>query len=215
MKTLHLLPNVLHLQSSWAFTPPLIQALIAESDKGAHAYRKRFALPQMPTYLLNEHTTRPHELLKIQQDEVGLISDAGLPCLADPGSQLVLAARRAGISVHAYPGPSSILLALMLSGLPAQQFFFHGYLQREEKTLVRQIQQMAVKVAHLFIEAPYRNQKLYETLLTALRPQDFLCIACNLTGPDEWVRTECIKDWKKLPVPDIQKKPSLFLIYKE
>ena len=212
MKTLHLLPNVLHVEAKFEFQPPLIGALIAESEKGAHVYRKRFSLPQMPIHLLNEHTTHLDELLRIEQEEVGLISDAGLPCLADPGSQLVLAARKKGIAVKAYPGPSSILLALMLSGLSAQQFFFHGYLEREEKALVRQIQGFAPHVTHLFIEAPYRNLKLYKTLIRTLRPQDLLSIACNLTGPDEWVRTEMVKEWKG--APDIQKRPSIFLVFK-
>ena len=212
MKTLHLLPNVLHAEARFPFEPPAIDALIAESEKGAHAYRKRFSLPQMPVHLLNEHTTRPEELLRIEQNEVGLISDAGMPCLADPGAQLVMAARKKGIAVKAYPGPSSILLALMLSGLSAQRFFFHGYLEREEKALVRQIQGFAPGVTHLFIEAPYRNLKLFETLLRTLRPDDLLSIACNLTGPDEWVRTAAVKEWKE--TPDIQKKPAIFLVSK-
>ncbi len=210
MKTLHLLPNVLHAEAKLDFQPPAIGALIAESEKGAHAYRKRFSLPQMPIHLLNEHTAHPDELLRIEQEEVGLISDAGMPCLADPGAQLVMAARKKGIAVKAYPGPSSILLALMLSGLSAQRFFFHGYLEREEKALMRQIQGFAPHVTHLFIEAPYRNLKLYETLLKALRPDDLLAIACNLTGPDEWVRTAAVKEWKE--APDIQKKPTIFLV---
>ncbi|MBS0616427.1 MAG: SAM-dependent methyltransferase [Verrucomicrobia bacterium] len=214
MKTLHLLPNILHPASTWKFTPPPIQALIAESEKGAYAYFKHFSVPKVPVHLLNEHTKNPLELLKIAQDEVGLISDAGLPCLADPGSQLVLAARKAGISVQAYPGPSSILLALMLSGLPGQQFFFHGYLEREEKALERQIQQFAPGVTHLFIEAPYRNQKLYETILRTLKASDLLCIASDLTSPEEWIQTTPISAWKTQPVPNIHKKPAILLIFK-
>ncbi len=214
MKTLHLLPNVLHGEAKFEFQPPSIDALIAESEKGAHAYRKRFSLPQMPIHLLNEHTTHLDELLRIEQEEVGLISDAGMPCLADPGAQLVLAARKKGIAVKAYPGPSSILLALMLSGLSAQRFFFHGYLEREESKLAQQLQKLAPGLTHLFIEAPYRNQKLLETLLRTLRSQDLLSVACNLTAPDEWVQTKTISEWKVNALPDIQKKPTIFLVAK-
>jgi 16S rRNA (cytidine1402-2'-O)-methyltransferase len=212
MKTLHLLPNILHEESTWEFCPPHVDALIAESEKGGYTYLKRFRLPQLPLYLLNEHTASPHELVRLSEESVGLISDAGLPCLADPGAQLVSAARERGVAVKAYPGPSSIVLALMLSGLPAQTFLFHGYLEREKAELEKQIRQLAKGITHVFIEAPYRNHRLLETLLKTLAPDDQLCVCWNLTAPDEQVISQPVKAWKNLP--DIQKKPAVFVLKK-
>ena len=135
MKTLILLPNLLYEEAAFTFQIPPLDALIAESEKGGYTYLKKASLPKLPTYFLNEHTKNIDELLEIAEEKVGLISDAGAPCLADPGSELVFKARQKGIKIEAISGPSSIFLALMLSGLPAQTFSFHGYLSREEKEL--------------------------------------------------------------------------------
>jgi 16S rRNA (cytidine1402-2'-O)-methyltransferase len=212
MKTLHLLPNLLHEQAQWEFRPPKIDALVAESERGGYAYMKRFGMAKVPLYLLNEHTERPEELVGLKEESVGVVSDAGLPCLADPGANLVWAAREQGIEVKAYPGPSSMMLALMLSGLPAQSFIFHGYLEREPALLEKQIRLLPKNITHVFIETPYRNQRMLETLLKTLAPEDRLCVAWNLTGPDEGVVSKRVKAWKQLP--DLQKKPGVFLCFK-
>lgn len=201
MKKLYLLPNVLHEESSWRYTPPPMDALIAESEKEAYGYFKRFGIPKVPVYLLNEHTERPEELLKITQENVGLISDAGLPCLADPGSSLVSAVRKKGIEVQAFPGPCSMTMALQLSGFSGQAFAFHGYFPREEKDLIAKIRSLPKGMAHLFIETPYRTEKLFKMLLSILQSQDQLCMALELMGPGQFVETHSIQEWKNRSLP--------------
>jgi 16S rRNA (cytidine1402-2'-O)-methyltransferase len=213
MKKLYLLPNSLHEESSWSYTPPKIDALIAESDKGGYQYLKRFGMPKVPVYLLNEHTDKPVELLKIPEENVGLISDAGLPCLADPGSPLVAAARKKGIAVEAIPGPNSIMMALQLSGFSGQAFTFHGYFPREEKDLAAKIRSLPKGMAHLFIETPYRTEKLFQMMLSMLQPHDQLCVACELMGPNGFVETHLIQEWKNRSLPT-GKPRAVFVIWK-
>ncbi len=211
MKKLYLLPNSLHEESTWSHTPPHIDALIAESDKGGYQYLKRFGMPKVPIYLLNEHTEKPSDLLKIPEETVGLISDAGLPCLADPGSPLVAAARKKGIVVEAIPGPSSIMMALQLSGFSAQAFTFHGYFPREDLAL--KIKSLPKAMAHLFIETPYKTEKLFKLLLSILQPHDQLCVACELMGPNSFVETHTVQEWKNRSLPS-GKPRAVFLIWK-
>jgi len=213
MKKLYLLPNSLHEESTWGYTPPHIDALIAESDKGGYQYLKRFGMPKVPIYLLNEHTDRPAELLKIPEENIGLISDAGLPCLADPGSPLVAAARKKGIGVEAIPGPNSIMMALQLSGFSGQAFTFHGYFPREEKDLALKIRGIPKAMAHLFIETPYRTEKLFKMLLSILQPQDQMCVACELMGQNSFVETHSIQEWKTRTLPS-GKPRAVFVIWK-
>jgi 16S rRNA (cytidine1402-2'-O)-methyltransferase len=222
--TLHLFPNLLHEESDGAlFLPPIVlqclqevQGVIAESEKEARRYLKRF-LPhfrQIPIQLLNEHTQEIAPLLTpLLKGEIwGLISDAGLPCIADPGAALVATAREKGIHIEAHAGPSAIILALMLSGLPAQAFAFHGYLPREEAALKAQLKTLETQNAtHLFIEAPYRSQKLLEILVATLHNKTQLCIASDLMGPKQFVATKTIAKWKESALPNIHKQPTVFL----
>lgn len=234
MSFLILLPNVLHEEedSSRVF-PPLVQkkvsslqGLIAENEKEARRYLKRFTFPEgrsfrdIPIRLLNEHTTKEEllELIKplLRGETWGLISDAGLPCLADPGANLVALARKNSIAIEAIPGPSSLFLALMLSGLSAQKFAFHGYLERDLLRLRAQIkglekQSLELNQTELCIEAPYRSQQLLEVLIHELNPSTFLSVCSNLTAPDELIWTLSIKEWRKKTLPDLHKKPTIFL----
>jgi 16S rRNA (cytidine1402-2'-O)-methyltransferase len=235
MGTLFLLPNVLDEKASHqAFFPSsvdaavgMIDGLIAESEKGARRFLSRFSFPppktfrDIPTQLLNEHTTQAQfeELLKplLKGESWGLISDCGLPCLADPGAHLVLAARRKGVSIQAFPGPSSLIFALMLSGLSAQHFTFHGYLPKEGDELRAKITLMEKRSreegsTHLFIEAPYRNEKLLTILLKELNNATLLSLAVNLSLPEQWVMTQMVSEWKKAGVPPIDKRPAVFLL---
>lgn len=200
MKKLILLPNVLHEESRWSYTPPHIDALIAESTKGGYQFLNRFKLAKCPVYLLNEHTEKPTELLTVPQDTVGLISDAGLPCLADPGALVVQAANRAKIEVEAVPGPCSITMALQLSGFSGQAFTFHGYFPREEKVMLALLKKLDPHYTHLFIETPYKTEKIFQLLLKQLPPHTKLCIALELMGPQPQVRTDTIEGWKKKPL---------------
>ena len=156
-------------------------------------------------------------LLKlIENKKIGLISDAGLPCIADPGSKLVKLARAKNIKIEAYPGPSSIFLALMQSGLNAQKFAFQGYLPRKEEELIEKIKYLEKesfqnKITQIFIEAPYRSDKMLNLLLKILKGDVLLSLAINLTSKDEKVITKKVYEFKKLKVV-IGKNPSVFLL---
>ena len=148
---------------------------------------------------------------------IGLMSEAGLPAIADPGGRVVRQAHMLGIEVIPLVGPSSILLALMASGLNGQHFYFHGYLPRERKALeqkLRYIQGNAVRsgCTHIFIEAPYRNNRLLETILHVLDAHIQCGIASELISDKQMVYTKSIKDWRIGDKPDLHKKPAIFLI---
>jgi 16S rRNA (cytidine1402-2'-O)-methyltransferase len=219
-----LLPNLLSPESTTddTFTPSValavasLDGLIAESPKGGRAFLRHFGRLDLPQFLLNEHTKDLSELLEPLKAGkcLGLVSDCGLPCLADPGRELVLSVQALNIPVKAYSGPSSIPLALMLSGLPAQSFTFHGYLERDPSLLVPQLLALQQqRLTHLFIEAPYRNEKLFAILVKTLKDKTLLSIASDLTGPAEAVHTHTVAGWRKLPPPAIGKSPTLFLFY--
>jgi 16S rRNA (cytidine1402-2'-O)-methyltransferase len=170
---------------------------------------------------LNEHTA-PDELTALLAPllaghDVGIISEAGCPGIADPGAELVDLAHRHSIHVVPLVGPSSIVLALMASGLNGQRFAFHGYIPIEEVERRRTITQLEAESAQrnqtqLFIETPYRNEKLLGTLLNYCQASTQLCVAANLTLPDEFILTRTIAQWKKYAPPALNKRPSLFLL---
>jgi len=140
-----------------------------------------------------------------------------MPCLADPGADLVLMAQENGIAVETFAGPSSILFALVLSGLGGQHFTFHGYLPKDETQLaleLRRIEKLSAKekTTHLFIETPYRNLKMFHKLLSVLGDSSWLCVACDLSAPNQYVQTKRVGVWKKTPLPEIDKRPAVFLI---
>lgn len=204
-----------------------IDGLIAESEKAARRFLRRFSFPapktfrEVPIRLLNEHTSdhQLDELLAplIKGECWGLISDCGMPCLADPGSNLVFKARQKGVAVETFAGPSSILMALVLSGLGGQHFTFHGYLPKSEEELLRAVQEMQkhsaqAKSTHLFIEAPYRNEKLLSFLLKTLHEDTFLSLAIDLTASSQEVVTRRVREWKQLALPSIDKRPTVFLV---
>lgn len=170
---------------------------------------------------LNEHTTQ-NELVGLLApllagNDVGIISEAGCPGIADPGAGLVELAHRKGIRVIPLVGPSSILLALMASGLNGQCFAFHGYLPIEEAERKKSIATLEAESAkcnqtQLFIETPYRNEKLLGALLATCRPQTRLCIAADITLPDEQIVTRSIAQWKTQALPQLNKRPGMFLL---
>lgn len=149
--------------------------------------------------------------------DAGVLSEAGCPGIADPGAALAAEAHRLGLPVVPLVGPSSLLLALMASGLNGQQFAFHGYLPIERgprtaaiKTLEREAQQR--HQTQLFIETPYRNDALLADLLAHLQPGTHLCVAANVTGPGEFIRTLPVGEWRKQPAPALHKVPTVFLL---
>ena len=218
LKYVIILPNLLDENGSErAFSiimEPLVkdlEGLIGESQKGIIRFLKLFFSPvrakleSLQTKILNEHTTHAEveEIAKLLIDKKwGLNSDAGLPCLADPGAKLVNLARKNKVDIQAIPGPSSIFLAIMLSGLEAQSFAFLGYLPREKKELSKKIKlierrSLEDNQLQVFIEAPYRNDKLLKTLLKELSPSTHLCIASNITAPTQAIISSTVAELEK------------------
>lgn len=150
--------------------------------------------------------------------DVGLMSEAGCPGIADPGAEVVLEAHKRGIKVVPLVGPSSILLALMASGFNGQSFTFNGYLpidKVERGKRIKELEQIAEKKkqTQLFIETPFRNNHLFEDVLKNTAAQTLLCVATNLTGEDEYVKTMSIGQWRQERI-DLHKKPTIFLLYR-
>ena len=174
------------------------------------------------TFRVLNKKTPDHEIVSFLQllkdGDVGLMSEAGAPGVADPGAKLVDLAHQNGYRVEPLVGPSSILLAMMGSGLNGQSFAFHGYLPIDENRRKKQLQDLEQESAsesrtQIFMETPHRNTSLLKQLLDTCRPSSKLCIACNLTADDEFLKTKRVMEWKKAELPDLQKKPCLFLLY--
>ena len=150
---------------------------------------------------------------------VGVISEAGCPAVADPGADIVGIAQREGLRVVPLVGPNSMIMAVMSSGLGGQCFAFNGYLPVEPVDRAKRLKMLETRAwtegqTQLFIETPYRNQKMFQSLLTSLRPQTRLCIAAGITTKDEYIRTLRISEWKNTKLPDLSKVPAIFLINK-
>ncbi len=149
-------------------------------------------------------------------ESIGVISEAGCPAVADPGADVVAIAQRKGLRVVPLVGPSSMIMAVMASGLNGQSFAFNGYLPIDPAERIKRIKQLEARASsehqtQLFIETPYRNHKLMETLCQTLRPQTRLCIAAGITTDDEWIRTLTVAQWKRTTLPDLSKTPAIFL----
>lgn len=172
-------------------------------------------------YELNKHTD-PKDIASYlgamaQGESIGVISEAGCPAVADPGSDVVAMAQSRGYRVVPLVGPSSILLALMASGFNGQGFAFRGYLPIEADKRAKAIREMEQRVmqgheTQICIETPYRNAKLFEDLLRQCRGETMLCVACELTAPEAYVRTMSIAQWRKQTAPDLHKRPCIFLL---
>jgi 16S rRNA (cytidine1402-2'-O)-methyltransferase len=201
-----------------------LERFIAEDPKSARAFLKSIVMPQPLAQIaiatLNEHTDAaeiPALLAPLLEGAcVGLLSEAGYPAIADPGANLIAAAHAHGVRVVPLVGPSSLLLALASSGLNGQSFCFHGYLPvdahaRSAALLELQAQSRRDASTQIFIETPYRNNQLLETLLVVCAGETLLCIATDLTLPGETVRTKSVAAWKSA-VPDLNRRPSVFLL---
>lgn len=179
-------------------------------------------IDQLVFHELNK-TTRKEEVshylnsIKLGKS-IGLLSEAGTPCVADPGSRLVEMAQERGYEVVPLVGPNSMLLALMGSGFNGQHFIFHGYLPIDKADLVKRIRDMEGNIfrrdqTQMFIETPYRNGSMFDTLVNNCQPQTKLCLATDVTLPTESIVTKTISQWKK-EKPDLHKRPTVFLLYK-
>ena len=172
-------------------------------------------------FTILDKNTQEEELSKIiypllNGEDLGIISEAGCPGVADPGANLVELAHKKGITVIPLVGPSSILLAMMASGLNGQSFAFNGYLpiQRNDRVNALKLfetRSLKENQAQLFIETPYRNLQLFDDIVVACKPHTRLCIACDITLESEFIQTKTIKEWQKNK-PDINKRPAIFII---
>lgn len=171
---------------------------------------------------LNEHTTSASEIEKMLKPvlagrSAGVISEAGVPGVADPGADIVALAHRKGVRVVPLVGPSSILMSVMASGLNGQSFAFVGYIPVKDGERAKRIKELERRAkeenqAQLFIEAPYRNVKLFESLVKSLAPKLRLTIAADITSPEEYIKTLTVEEWRKQGVPDIAKRPTIFIL---
>lgn len=202
-----------------------LDTFVAENAKTARHVLKRYGitkpLQEIAIATLDEHT--PQEKIKellaplLAGKDVGLMSEAGCPAVADPGAQLVRLAHEKTIRVVPLVGPSSLLLALMGSGMNGQSFVFHGYLPANHEARIKKLTEIekesrSRRQTQLFIEAPYRNQQMLEAILTTCRPDTLLCLATDLTQASESIITRAVSAWKKKP-PEIHKKPTIFLLH--
>lgn len=223
--SLHLLPNLLAPNSDPAmnFVPGLtdivngLDGFFVENPKLARVFLKHFDFDKLrdkPMVVIHKQQITEELMAPVIKDKEnwGIITDAGLPCMADPGYRLVAIANKnstkTGIKVHAYPGPCSIILALMLSGLPSQSFTFNGYLPRKLDRKFR-----IPGTTQIYIETPYRNIPSIRALTENLRPTDFLCIACDLQLPTQQVLTKPISWWLTQNYDHYHKRPLILITH--
>ena len=231
--TLYLIPVPLaENAAAKSFTPYLVDTInsikeyIVENEKTARRFLKEAGL-KTPQSELTIHDYGKYnresgtaEFFKGLQagNDVGLMSEAGCPGIADPGAEIVEKAHRMGIKVVPLVGPSSILLALMASGFNGQSFTFHGYLPIDKVERARSIKELEAasiknNQTQLFIETPFRNNPMLEEILRSCNPKTRLCIACDLTSETELVQTKTIAEWQK-KVPELHKRPTIFLLFR-
>ena len=230
--TLYLIPVTLGDDNVAQVLPPNVVAIaqqldtfVVETEKPARHFLStiKTAKPvrELSLHLLNEHTEDKSlpDLLKplLAGKDIGLMSDAGCPGVADPGARLVALAHQKGIRVVPLVGPSSILLALMASGLNGQQFAFLGYLPVDKTERIQKLKEIEKRAqthneTQIFIETPYRNMHMLEALLSNCNANTRLCIASQVSLPDEMIVTKTISGWKQSTLPDLHKKPTVFLL---
>lgn len=205
-----------------------LDCFICEKAKTARHFIKSIGHPKPISELFfeeiddREPTAAPDFFLeKIRNGHsIGLVSEAGCPGVADPGAEIVALAHKNGVKVEPLVGPSSILLALMASGMNGQRFCFHGYLSPKRPELMadfRRLEQESERhdQTQVIIETPYRNNAFVESALAALQPDTFFCIAVDLTAPTQLVHSQRVSTWKKAKLPDLHKRPAIFLLYRK
>lgn len=201
-----------------------IRHFIVEKEKTARRYLRAmdrtFPIDDSTLYPLNKHT-KPEDYLQYltpakQGHDIGIISEAGCPGVADPGAEIVKIAHQQDLEVVPMVGPSSILLSLMASGMSGQSFVFHGYLPKEQMQRGKKLREIEKNSRHqnqtqIFIETPFRNDNMFNDIVKHCLPQTRLCIACDITLESEFIKTKTIKEWQRIK-PNIQKRPTVFLL---
>jgi 16S rRNA (cytidine1402-2'-O)-methyltransferase len=228
---LYLIPSLLGPASTERSLPVFniqiifrLNEFIVEEERTARRFLRSIgytrSFDEVTLHLLNEHTQNDDTsaYLKSAKEghDIGLLSEAGVPCVADPGSSIVRQAHLAGITVVPLVGPSSLLLALMASGMNGQHFTFHGYLPAktdERAKKLRMIEKDACSnhSSQLFIETPYRNMSMLESILQHCQPSSLLCIACDISLETEFIATRTLAEWKK-NLPMLGKRPAVFIL---
>jgi len=203
-----------------------LKHFIVEDIRSARRFLKKanpqIVIDELTFYVLNQHTTAAEISTFIKPmhvgNDMGVISEAGCPAIADPGADVVAIAQSQGFKVVPLVGPSSILLALMASGFNGQSFAFNGYLPVQPADRVKALKKLENRIysenqSQLFIETPYRNMKMAEEILSSCQPTTKLCIAADITLETEFIVTKTVKAWKG-NVPDLNKRPTIFILYK-
>lgn len=204
-----------------------IDYYIVENEKTARRFIKRISpgksQPSLKLQVLNKYTTEAERntflSACLEGISMGLLSEAGCPAIADPGADIVSLAQQMEIKVIPLVGPSSIILALMASGMNGQSFTFNGYLpidKSERKSKLKTLERLSSEnnQAQIFIETPYRNMNMLDDLASTLHPNTKICVACDLTLPTEFIRTKTAKEWKH-NTEDLHKRPAIFIIQKD
>lgn len=203
-----------------------LDEFIVENSKVARGFLKLMKIPtpqnELKLHELNKYTDikELHSFLKSCRDgkNIGLISDAGCPGIADPGAEIAYLAHKEDIKIIPLVGPSSILLSLMASGMNGQSFAFTGYLPIDKSDVKKKLKELerisrTQNQTQLFIETPYRNNKLMEHIFQNLQSSTKLCIACDISLKSEFIKTKTIAEWKKSAKPELHKRPCIFLIH--
>lgn len=231
---LYLIPTDLGDDPVWEVLPISIKRIIdftddyiVENEKTARRFIKKThpekSQPSLKLKILNKFTEETEKLFFLnackEGKPMGLLSEAGCPAVADPGSDIVRLAHQNNIQVVPLVGPSSIIMALMGSGMNGQSFAFNGYLpidKNDRKTELKRLEKLSHdhNQSQLFIETPYRNNKMLEDLCVTLHPETRICVACDLTLPSEYIKTYSVNDWKHIKV-DLHKRPAIFIIHKD
>ncbi|MBL1281019.1 MAG: SAM-dependent methyltransferase [Fluviicola sp.] len=229
--TLYLIPTTLGGETVNDIIPAEVQTkvtelrcFIVENIKSARRFLRKvdrtFPIDDCEFFILN-HRTDVGELYSFLQpamkgNDIGLMSDAGCPGVADPGGAIISLAHSKGLKIHPFVGPSSILMTLMGSGFSGQNFIFHGYLPKERKSRISALKRFEsdtrkTRMTHLFMDTPYRNMNVLDDLLNVLADPTMLCIASNLTLPSQDIRSMTIKEWRTKAY-DLSKRPAMFAI---
>ncbi len=230
--TLYLIPVTMGADNISQVLPPDVVSLaqqldefIVENEKVARhflgAIKHKKPIREITLKTLNKHTDDKNlsKLLDslLTGKDIGLMSDAGCPGIADPGAKVAAIAHKRGIRVAPLVGPSAILLSLMASGLNGQRFTFLGYLPSDKAVRVQQLKNIEQRSktqqeTQVFIETPFRNQHMLEAILANCNSETQLCIACNISLPDEFIVTKRVGSWKSAKLPDLHKRPTVFLL---
>ena len=231
---LYLIPTTLGETKPLQVMPISVQKVVAqidyyivENEKSARKFIKQICpekkQPSLHIFLLDkfveESETRKYLDVCAQGINVGLLSEAGVPAIADPGAVIVKLAHQKNIQVVPLVGPSSILLAMMSSGFNGQNFAFNGYLpidNSDRKSAIKELEKLSKdkNQSQIFIETPYRNQKMFTELVNTLSPNTLLCIAVDITLNSEFIKTLSVKEWKNQAI-DLHKRPTIFIIQRE